>query len=75
MSIFPDAQEVFNNYRRTGYPALIPNNYPGNLTGGQIFKRFLYPSSEQTLNTPSYNAAVARQGADNFLTPIWWDKE
>ncbi len=75
MSIFPDAQEVFNNYRRTGYPALIPNNYPGNLTGGQIFKRFLYPASEQTLNTASYNAAVERQGADNFLTTIWWDKK
>lgn len=73
MSIFPDAQEVFNNYRRTGYPALTPNNYPGNLTNGQIFKRFLYPVSEQNLNTASYNAAVARQGADDFLTPIWWD--
>ncbi|MBA4054226.1 MAG: SusD/RagB family nutrient-binding outer membrane lipoprotein, partial [Marivirga sp.] len=48
MSIFPDAQEVFANYRRTGYPDLIPNNYPGNLTSGQIFRRFLYPPSEQT---------------------------
>lgn len=75
VSIFPDAQEVFNNYRRTGYPALIPNNYPGNLTGGQIFRRFLYPPSEQTLNTSSYNDAIARQGADNFLTRMWWDKE
>ncbi len=73
MSIFPDAQEAFNNYRRTGYPALTPNNYPGNLTNSQIFKRFLYPVSEQNLNTASYNAAIARQGADNYLTPIWWD--
>jgi len=72
--IFPDAQEVFANYRRTGYPALTPNNYPGNATGGRIFRRFLYPVSEQTLNAHSYKTAVARQGADDFMTPIWWDK-
>ncbi|MEO5684813.1 MAG: SusD/RagB family nutrient-binding outer membrane lipoprotein [Chitinophagaceae bacterium] len=74
MGLFPDAQEVFNNYRRTGYPALVPNNYPGNATNGKFFRRFLYPVVEQTLNTSSYNAAVSRQGADNFLTRIWWDK-
>ncbi|HEY9047739.1 MAG TPA: SusD/RagB family nutrient-binding outer membrane lipoprotein [Ohtaekwangia sp.] len=74
-SIFPDAQEVFANYRRTGYPALVPNNYPGNATGGKIFRRFLYPVSEQTLNSISYAAAINRQGADDFLTRIWWDKE
>jgi len=72
--IFPDAQEVFANYRRTGYPALVPNNYPGNATGGKIFRRFLYPVNEQTLNTTAYTVAVGRQGADDFLTRIWWDK-
>ena len=38
VGIFPDAQEVYANYRRTGYPALVPNNYPGNATGGKIFR-------------------------------------
>jgi hypothetical protein len=74
VSIFPDAQEVYANYRRTGYPALVPNNYPGNATGGKILRRFLYPVSEQTLNAASYGAAISRQGADDFLTRIWWDK-
>jgi hypothetical protein len=74
VSIFPDAQEVFASFRRTGYPALTPNNYPGNATGGQFFRRMLYPNTEQTLNTDSYNAAISRQGADDFLTHIWWDK-
>lgn len=74
LGIFPDAQEVFNNFRRTGYPKLVPNNYPGNATNGQFFRRFLYPVIEQTLNTKSYTAAVARQGADLFGTRIWWDK-
>ncbi|SKC50548.1 SusD/RagB family nutrient-binding outer membrane lipoprotein [Ohtaekwangia koreensis] len=75
MSIFPDAQEVFANYRRTGYPALVPNNYPGNATGGKIFRRFLYPVNEATLNTDSYSEAIGQQGPDDFLTRIWWDKE
>lgn len=74
MGIFPNAQEVFNNFRRTSYPRLVPNNYPGNATNGQFFRRFLYPVVEQTLNTNSYKAAVARQGADLFLTRSWWDK-
>lgn len=75
VGLFPDAQEVYNNYRRTGYPALVPNVYPGNATGGRIFRRFLYPVSEQTLNRVQYNAAVQRQGADDLMTRIWWDKQ
>ncbi|WP_443944142.1 SusD/RagB family nutrient-binding outer membrane lipoprotein [Pedobacter sp. AW1-32] len=74
LAAFPDAQEAFSNYRRTGFPALVPVVYPGNATGGQIFRRMLYPLSEQNLNRDAYNAAVARQGADEFLTRIWWDK-
>lgn len=75
VGLFPDAQEVYNNYRRTGYPALVPNNYPGNATGGKIFRRLLYPISEQTLNRSAYNEAIARQGADDLLTRVWWDKQ
>jgi hypothetical protein len=74
VGIFPDAQEVYNNYRRTGYPALVPNNYPGNATGGRILRRLLYPVSEQTLNRISYTEAIGRQGADDLLTRMWWDK-
>lgn len=74
VGVFPDAQEVFATYRRTGYPALVPNNYVGNATGGKIFRRMLYPISERNLNAASYAAAVARQGADDLLTRMWWDK-
>ena len=74
VSIFPDAQEAFASFRRTGYPALVPNNYAGNATGGKFFKRMLYPIIEQTLNADSYAAAISRQGANDLLTRIWWDK-
>ena len=75
VGVFPDAQEVFATYRRTGYPALVPNNYVGNATGGKIFRRMLYPISEQNLNATSYAAAISRQGPDDFLTRVWWDKQ
>ena len=66
--------ESFNNWRRTGYPTLTPVNYDGNVTGGTIPRRLIYPVSEQNTNGENYGAAVARQGADNFTTRIWWDK-
>lgn len=74
VAIFPDAQEAFSSYRRTGYPALVPVNYVGNATGGKIFRRMLYPLSEQNLNRTAYDAAIVKQGADDFMTRIWWDK-
>jgi hypothetical protein len=74
VGVFPNSQEVFASYRRTGYPALIPNNYVGNATGGKIFRRMLYPTTEQNLNRANYNAVIARQGPDEFLTRIWWDR-
>ncbi|WP_338876579.1 SusD/RagB family nutrient-binding outer membrane lipoprotein [Spirosoma sp. SC4-14] len=74
VSIFPNSQEVFLNWRRTGYPALVPNNYVGNITGGQIFRRMLYPATEENLNKENYNSAVSRQGDNTFLTRMWLDK-
>ncbi len=74
VGLFPNAQEVFSTYRRTGYPALTPNNYVGNATGGKIFRRMLYPTTEQNLNGEYYLEAIGRQGPDEFLTRMWWDK-
>jgi hypothetical protein len=35
--------------------------------------RRVYPPDEQTLNNINYKAAVAQQGADDFVTKVWWD--
>ena len=74
VGVFPDSQEAFSTWRRVNFPALIPNVVPGNSTGGQIFRRMLYPPTEENLNNDEYQKAIARQGANNFLTRIWWDK-
>lgn len=69
-----DNFESFANIRRTGYPALVPPNYPGNFTGGKMLVRLRYPVSEATLNKENYEAAIAVQGPDLYTTPVWWDK-
>lgn len=79
LSLFGDDYEVYANWRRTGYPVLMPVNYPGNVTGGQMFRRFSIPITENLTNQANYLEALKRQGfaeatGDNLLTRVWWDK-
>ena len=79
LSLFGDDYEVYANWRRTGYPVLMPVNYPGNVTGGQMFRRFSIPITENLTNQANYLEALKRQGFsestnDNLLTRVWWDK-
>jgi len=74
IALFVDEQEVYANWRRTGYPVLVPVNFPGNVTNGTIPRRFRYPTSEYSVNSANLAEAVKRQGEDNFTTKIWWDK-
>lgn len=72
---FLNGYEAFANVRRSGYPKLVPVNYPDNETGGLFPRRLRYPEDEAVLNTDNYKEAVARQGTDNYITRLWWDKE
>lgn len=72
--------ETFANWRRTGYPKLIPAqkaaSYSGNVTNGEIPRRFMYPTSESTNNPVNYSEAVKRlNGGDKMSSRVWWDKE
>ncbi|MCC8152830.1 MAG: SusD/RagB family nutrient-binding outer membrane lipoprotein [Tannerellaceae bacterium] len=75
ITTFCDAYETFANWRRSGYPVLVPVDYEGNATGGTIPRRFTYPSSETSYNTAHYQEAINRQGPDNMTTRVWWDVE
>ncbi|WP_257658987.1 SusD/RagB family nutrient-binding outer membrane lipoprotein [Parapedobacter lycopersici] len=73
-AMFTDEWEIFANWRRTGYPELVPVNYPGNLTGGTIPRRFIVPYDEERLNGENFLDAKARQGGNNSYTArVWWD--
>jgi hypothetical protein len=71
---FLDWYEVWANWRRSGFPNLVPVNYTGNATNGEIPRRMLYPASEAAINPTHLDEAIARQGANNLLTRVWWDQ-
>jgi hypothetical protein len=71
---FLNGSEAWSNFRRSGYPELDPNPFPGSEVPGAFIRRLTYPNSEISVNKANYDAAVARMGADNLATRVWWDK-
>ncbi|MEI6948113.1 SusD/RagB family nutrient-binding outer membrane lipoprotein [Paraflavisolibacter sp. H34] len=65
--------EAWANFRRSGFPALAPNNFNSNLQGGFV-RRMAYPVSESAVNTEHYKTAVASMGGkDDLVTRVFWD--
>lgn len=71
---FLNEYEAFANWRRTGFPDLTPTSFPTDITGGKIPRRLRYPTAEYSNNGANITEAVARQGADDLNTRVWWDK-
>lgn len=69
VSQFLNWWEAWSNYRRTGYPNLVPTNYPGNITNGVIPTRLNYPTSEVSGN-PNYEAGATQP--NKWTTKVWW---
>ncbi|MBD2699859.1 SusD/RagB family nutrient-binding outer membrane lipoprotein [Spirosoma sp. BT702] len=72
---FLNGPEVFANFRRSGFPKLTPNPYPGKEIKGNFINRLSYPDSEISVNGAKVNEAITRQGPDNLDTRVWWDKQ
>lgn len=68
--------ESWADYRRTGYPFLIPVAYNGSadvdINRGP--QRMPYPAAEYTDNLANVQKAVSDylQGPDNLATKLWW---
>lgn len=71
---FLNGPEAFANFRRSGFPVLTPNPYPGKTITGTFIRRLTYPNSEVSVNTENVNEAISRMGPDNLDTKVWWDK-
>lgn len=71
-ALFFTGMEAWCEYRRTGYPNLVPG--PTNSNNGKIPSRIPYPLEEQSLNTNNYNEAASRIGGDNMNTKVWWQQ-
>ncbi|WPO78645.1 RagB/SusD family nutrient uptake outer membrane protein [Flavobacterium sp. KACC 22761] len=74
---FPEGQEAWSDYRRTGYPKLFPvlKNYSGGTITTQFgVRRINYVTSEKAANAGGVASGVAKLGGpDNGGTRVWWD--
>ncbi|KOP39924.1 SusD/RagB family nutrient-binding outer membrane lipoprotein [Flavobacterium sp. WLB] len=66
--------EAYSNWRRTGFPVLIPITNPDSETNGVTPKRLYYPNDEMQKNEKNYKEALSRMGGTNdWLNKVWWD--
>ncbi|HTF21267.1 MAG TPA: SusD/RagB family nutrient-binding outer membrane lipoprotein [Chryseolinea sp.] len=72
---FLNGPEAFANFRRTGYPALDPNPYPGKDISGNFIRKLTYPDTELGINVANVQEAISRQGGNSLETRVWWDVE
>jgi SusD/RagB-like outer membrane lipoprotein len=77
MAMFPDGQQGWSDFRRTGYPKLFTPLVcldPSINPAIQI-RRLPYPKNEYTTNNAAVNLAVSKLlgGPDKPGTRVWWD--
>lgn len=79
ISLFPDGEEAWAEYRRTGYPILFPivlNHSAGKIPTIPGIRRLQYPSAEHKTNTGGVEEAVTMiGGVDTGAPRLWWDVE
>lgn len=85
LAIFPNGQEAWTEWRRTGYPRQIvvaENKTNAKVSTGNGFdrggvRRLPYPRNEYDQNGVNVNDAVSKylNGTDDAATNVWWDKK
>jgi hypothetical protein len=74
---FPEGQEAWSEYRRTGYPKLLPvlkNTSGGSITTQYGVRRVNFVQSEKDGNPGGVATGVTKLGGpDTGGTRLWWD--
>ena len=78
IAMFPEGQEAWTEFRRTGYPKLftVVNNYSNGTIDTDIqVRRLAYPASEYngTNLVEIQKGLTYLSGPDNGGTRVWWD--
>lgn len=79
LAMFPEGQEAWTEFRRTGYPKVFPvavNNSRGTINTDIQIRRITFPQAEYNNNEKEVRkAAVLLGGPDTGGTKLWWDKK
>lgn len=72
ISLYMQGVQSWSEWRRLQYPEL---DVAIDAVIEAIPRRRGYPPSEINLNKSNYEEALARQGSDDLLTRVWWDRQ
>ncbi|MBP6065411.1 MAG: SusD/RagB family nutrient-binding outer membrane lipoprotein [Bacteroides sp.] len=77
---FPHGIEAWSEFRRTGYPKLMPvkyNNSGGKVSTERMARRLNYPQVEYDENSENLQVAISQylKGPDTMGTDVWWAKK
>lgn len=80
IAMYPEGQEAWTEWRRTGYPklfGLLGNNASSNQVDNAGPRRLPFPSTEYDTNSTEVNKAVSTWlgGTDYGKVKLWWDKK
>ena len=77
IAMFPDGQEAWSEFRRTGYPRVFPvvvNNSGGKIDTNIQIRRINFVESEKNTNGANVTKAITLLGGqDHGGTRLWWD--
>jgi hypothetical protein len=77
IAMFPDGQEAWSEFRRTGYPRIFPvvvNNSGGSIDTDIQIRRINFVANEVNTNGDNVTTATGYlNGPDNGGTRLWWD--
>mgnify|MGYP003624156169 CR=1 FL=1 len=77
IAMFPDGQEAWSEFRRTGYPRIFPvvvNNSGGKIDTNIQIRRINFVENEINTNGANVQTAIGYlNGPDNGGTRLWWD--
>lgn len=76
IAMFPDGQEAWSEFRRTGYPRVFPVvvNNGDDVKSGDYVRRIPFSSEEYINNKEGVESAIKLlNGPDRGDTRLWWD--
>lgn len=76
LALYPLGHEAWCDYRRTGYPDILPVYQNTISTTLKVISRLPLPHTEETQNADNFLEAQSMlSGPDDMKTKIWWAKQ